>query len=105
VDNAVKSSTKGMRPNLAKGKATPETIDPVKLSTKLNNPFNSGRLQEAVGDDVAERLLQHSDNAERAAARVKSTKNLRNKAGYVAATGAATTLGLSGVHHAFGGGK
>ena len=58
--------TKRNAADIAKPNSTPETIDPSKLSLRLNKMYDSGRLQQAVGDDVAETLLQHSDSAERA---------------------------------------
>jgi len=103
LDSNIKASAKGMRPNLAKPNSTPETIDPSKLSLRLNKMFDSGRLQEAVGADMAESLLQHSDNAERAGRQLKTLKTIRNVAGVVGGTGAVGGGVTEGVKHVLGG--
>jgi len=92
-----------MRPNIAKPNSTPETVDPSKLSLRLNKMFDSGRLQEAVGPDMAESLLQHSDNAERAGRQLKTLKTIRNVAGVVGGTGAVGGGVTEGIKHILGG--
>jgi len=72
VDNHVKMSTSGTRPGIGKlGAQMPEVIDPKKLSSRLNKVYDSGRLQDAVGDDNAQALLEHSDNAQIAGQQIK----------------------------------
>jgi hypothetical protein len=65
LDRQLKMSSSGMRPELAKaGSATtPEALDPTKAFTRLNRLYDSGRLQQAVGQDQAQLLLQHADSA------------------------------------------
>jgi hypothetical protein len=103
LDSQIKASTKGMRPNLAKAKGTPETVDPTKLSLRLNKLYDSGRLQQAVGDTMAETLLQHSDAAERAARQVKTLKTARNAVGAIVGTGAVGGGAVEGLKHVLGG--
>lgn len=73
LDYNVKKATTGTRPDIgATLKAItkdPELVDPKKLSLRLNNLYDSGRLQEAVGEDkakeflntVAEQKINHQD--------------------------------------------
>jgi hypothetical protein len=54
-----------MRPNV--GDATspaknPKFVDPNKLFNRVNNLYDSGRLQEAVGEPGANDLLEHTNN-------------------------------------------
>jgi hypothetical protein len=72
VDNHVKMSTSGTRPEIGKpGAQTPEVLDPKKLSSRLNKVYDSGRLQDAVGDDNAQSLLAHADDAQIAGQQIK----------------------------------
>ena len=72
VDNHVKMSTSGTRPNIGKpGAQTPEVVDPKKLNSRLNKVYDSGRLQDAVGEDNAQALLTHADNAQVAGQQIK----------------------------------
>jgi hypothetical protein len=72
VDNQVKMSTSGSRPNIGKpGAQTPEIVDPKKLSNRLNKVYDSGRLQEAAGEDEAQALLTHADDAQLAGQQIK----------------------------------
>jgi hypothetical protein len=72
VDNHVKMSTSGTRPNIGKpGAQTPEIVDPKKLSSRLNKVYDSGRLQDAAGEDNAQALLTHADNAQVAGQQIK----------------------------------
>jgi hypothetical protein len=62
----VKKATSGMRPNIGDASSAaknPEFVDPSKLFSRVNNLYDSGRLQEAVGEQGANNLLEHN-NAE-----------------------------------------
>jgi len=104
LDFHVKRSTSGSRPDigahledLAKD---PELVDPKKLATRLNQMYDSGRLQEAVGTEKANKMLADASKhlvdhktvlyeAKRAAAaRIRTNKNIRT-----GATIAASTIG------------
>ncbi|HET9283177.1 MAG TPA: hypothetical protein VFR24_14550 [Candidatus Angelobacter sp.] len=93
LDKAVKVSTKGIRPDIAEKGATPETIDPKMLSQRLNKMYDSGRLQEALGEDGAKEIINEMDAASRlrmsAISKQAMLRHIRNWA----IGGAATALG------------
>jgi len=65
LDTQVKKSTAGMRPNVGNASSAaknPEFVDPSKLFSRVNNLYDSGRLQEAVGEQGANNLLEHANN-------------------------------------------
>ena len=62
LDLNVKKSVSGMRPDVGYAKQAaknPETVDPKKLFGRINNLYDSGRLQEALGEQGADDLLAH----------------------------------------------
>jgi hypothetical protein len=67
VDSQVKMSTTG-RAGVGKGV---ETVDPNKLAPRLHKLYDSGRLQQAVGDDRAATLIDHAETAQTAAQEIK----------------------------------
>jgi hypothetical protein len=77
----IQASTSGLRGDLAPGlRAAPESLSPAKLATRANRMYNTGRLQQAVGEDHADDLLrkiettkqQAQDAAENAAKQTES---------------------------------
>lgn len=80
LDKHVKLSTSGVEPH------TSETVDPKKLSGRLEKMYDSGRLQEAVGDDGAAQLLKESHAAEVRMTKLKTAKKVAG--GALAITGA-----------------
>ncbi len=55
----IQASTSGLRADLAQGvNAAQESLSPAKLATRANRMYNSGRLQQAVGEDHADDLLK-----------------------------------------------
>jgi hypothetical protein len=55
----IQSSTSGLRGDIAQGvNAAKESVSPAKLSTRVNRLFNTGRLQQGLGQDHAENLLR-----------------------------------------------
>jgi hypothetical protein len=74
LDFNLKKSVSGARPELfddpEAAAKNPEIVDPKKLDLRLNNMYDTGRLQEAVGDanakkllkDASDRLMEHRDN-------------------------------------------
>lgn len=92
VSQQIRNSASGLRPELGEG--TPETIDPAKLSPSLNKLYDSGRLQQALGDEGASRLVQQVDEALRTKASAVKTAKLVKTIGK--ATGAAIGLGALG---------
>ena len=93
LDFNVKKSISGGRPELfadpEAAAKNPEIVDPKKLDLRLNNMYDSGRLQEAVGTDKAkkllrdasDRLMEHRDSVreaqQAAAARIASNARIR----------------------------
>ncbi|HWC20038.1 MAG TPA: hypothetical protein VG498_23695 [Terriglobales bacterium] len=64
LDLNVKKSVSGMRPDVGDPKLAaknPETIDPNKLFNRINSLYDSGRLQEALGEQGADDLLAHAN--------------------------------------------
>jgi hypothetical protein len=68
LDKHIKASMEGLRSDVgsASTKAAPETLNPTKLSTRLNRMFGTGRLQQAVGDH-ADDLLEAAETAKQRA--------------------------------------
>jgi hypothetical protein len=67
MDSQVKMSTTG-RAGVGKGV---ETVDPNKLAPRLHKLYDSGRLQQAVGDDRAATLIDHAETAQTGAHEIK----------------------------------
>lgn len=64
LDKHLKMSASGMRPDVGtEGVKNPEAVDPSKMFSRINRLYDSGRLQEAVGQQSAENLLDHANNA------------------------------------------
>ena len=99
VDAAVKSSTNGVRPEMAAEGSTPESIDASKLLTRLNKLNDSGRLAQAIGPDGAAQIIRDVDKAARSKAGAVSTAKLVQKvAKWVGIAGGATILGQGAAH-------
>jgi hypothetical protein len=63
LDKHLKLSASGMRPDIGTAAKNPEAIDPSKMFSRMNRLYDSGRLQEAVGEPNAQSLLEHANNA------------------------------------------
>jgi hypothetical protein len=63
LDKHLKMSASGMRPDIGTAAKNPEAIDPSKMFSRMNRLYDSGRLQEAVGEPTAQSLLEHANNA------------------------------------------
>ncbi len=104
LSNQIRASVNGLRPELANAASnTPETVNTGKLFPRLNKLADRGRLAQAIGQENADALLQHVDEAhlaeQRVAARVKTFGN-----GIKTAIGAGSLgAGIEAVRHAFGG--
>jgi hypothetical protein len=98
----IRGSASGLRPELGEG--TPETVDPAKLSPRLNRLFDSGRLQQALGDEGAAKLVKQVDDAVRTkAGAIKTAKLVKTVAKYGAGAIGLGVLG-HGALSALGGG-
>ena len=92
VSQQIRNSASGLRPELGEG--TPETIDPAKLSPRLNKLYDSGRLQQALGPEGAAQLVKQVDNAlQTKASAIKTAKLVKTVGKYA---GAAVGLGALG---------
>jgi hypothetical protein len=92
VSQQIRASASGLRPELGEG--TPETIDPAKLSPRLNKLYDSGRLQQALGPEGAAQLVKQVDNAlQTKASAIKTAKLVKTVGKYA---GAAVGLGALG---------
>lgn len=98
LDHQLKMSTSGMRPEIATPDSSPEVLDPKKLFGRLNRLYDSGRLQDAVGEQNAQQLLQHSDNAHLQQQKIVNRVDIAKKAAKLTAgaagIGAAGKLGI-----------
>jgi hypothetical protein len=101
VSQQIRSSASGLRPEIGEG--TPETIDPAKLSPRLNKLYDSGRLQQALGPDGAAQLVKQVDQAlQTKASAVKTAKLVKTVAKYGAVAGGVGSL-YEGAKHILGG--
>ncbi len=101
VSQQIRSSASGLRPELGEG--TPETIDPAKLSPRLNKLYDSGRLQQALGAEGAAQLVKQVDNALRTkSSAIKTAKLVKSVAKWAGIGAGATILG-QGAAHVLGG--
>ena len=94
LDNAVKKSSLGMRPDIGdpvQAAKNAELVDPKRLFQRVNGLYDSGRLEDALGKQGADDLLEHANvNV------VKHTKILRNVSRAKTAAGYAGKAALLG---------
>jgi hypothetical protein len=102
LDNAIKKSTTGAHPDVSTQAAldeSPETLDIKGLHRRVNALHDSGRLQDALGEEGASDLFDNT-----AISNMRATKVLRNRK--IAEYGAAATpvVGsiVAGVKHYMG---
>ena len=89
LDSQIKMSAGGMRPELAGPTSSPEVLDPRKAFDRLNKLYNSGRLQQAVGQSQSEAIIQHADAAFLQQQKILARQKALKAAGKVTGTGAA----------------
>ncbi len=105
LSNAVRQSTTGLRPELAEGATgatTPEALSPRILFTKINRLNDRGRLAQAIGQDNANALLQHVDQAYVQAQKIAARSKFAGALARVATTAGLGGLGYEAVHLAHG---
>ena len=83
LNRAIRSSAEGLRPELASGanKPLPEKVNTGKLFGRVNKLYDSGRLQDAIGDQRSGDLLRATNDAHAAS---QTAQNVRNLAGSAA---------------------
>jgi len=100
LDFNVKKSTSGLRPDVGAHPTSvakdPETLDPKKFVTRINALYDRGRLQEAVGNSAADKMLEDASRAVVQQRQVLRNQKLAKYAGHLAATG----LGLGAAGYA-----
>jgi hypothetical protein len=89
LDSQIKMSAGGMRPELAGPNSSPEVLDPRKAFDRLNKLYNSGRLQQAVGQSQSETIIQHADAAFLQQQKILARQKALKAVGKVTGTGAA----------------
>ena len=89
LDNQIKMSAGGMRPELAGPTSSPEVLDPRKAFDRFNKLYNSGRLQQAVGQSQSEAIIQHADAAFLQQQKILARQKALKAVGKVTGTGAA----------------
>ena len=98
LDKHLKMSASGMRPDIGTAAArNPEAVDPSKMFSRMNRLYDSGRLQEAVGEPNAQSLLDHANNAYLQQQKILANQAIAKKVGKYAAYGAG--LGVLGHHY------
>lgn len=82
----IQASMGGLRADLAEGvNAAPEALSPAKLASRANRLYNTGRLQQALGEDHADDLLRAVETTKKQAkdaaeVAVKQTEGANAKA-------------------------
>ncbi len=95
LDNHIKKSTTGAHPGISHPdliEDQPETLDPKKFHRRMNDMYDSGRLQEAIGETNANKLFDHT--LEHSGAYDKIMRN--RKLAMYGTAGAAGALGGGG---------
>jgi hypothetical protein len=82
-------SANDVRPEMATPQSTPETVDSKKAFTRLNRLYDSGRLQQAVGHEQSEQLIQRADAAFLHQQKILARQQALKIAGNITGTGAA----------------
>jgi hypothetical protein len=79
----IRASSEGLRPDLTAGamkpRAFPETLNPVKLSPRVNKMYDAGRLQAAIGEDRSNQMLQSVNDAHATRRTVQNITNLAER--------------------------
>jgi hypothetical protein len=64
----IQASMSGLRSDLSEGvNAASESLSPAKLATRANRLYNTGRLQQALGEDRADDLLKTIESTKQSA--------------------------------------
>lgn len=88
LDNAVKKSTTGAHPGVSHPdlvKDSPETVNAKSLHKRINSLYDSGRLQDALGEENANKMFDHT--LEHSGAHDKIMRNRKVGMGLAGAAG------------------
>ena len=75
-DQIAKASAEGVRPGNKGANIDPERVNPDALQKKLNALENSGRIQQGIGPDNTEELINHATTAKVAANKVARNQKI-----------------------------
>jgi hypothetical protein len=103
LNRAIRASSEGLRPELANGLKTPipEKVNTGKLISRVNKLYDSGRLQDALGQR-AQDLVRAVNDSHVATQLAESWRGLVKKYGGYAAAGALPFGGYELVRHLLG---
>ena len=104
LSRAVRSSSEGLRPELAMGAKNPipEKVNTGKLFSRVQKLYDSGRLQDAVGQSRAADLLRAVNDSHAASQLAESVRGMVKKYGGYAAGAALPVGGFELVKHLLG---
>jgi hypothetical protein len=104
VNRAIRSSSEGLRPELASGtaKAIPEHVNTGKLFGRVNKLYDAGRLQDALGQQRSEDLLRAVNDSHVSSQTAQSWARLAKTGAKYAAYGALPFGGYEIVRHLLG---
>lgn len=98
LDTAVKRSTTGARPGMSHPDLVaehPETVDPKAFHKRINAMYDSGRLQDALGEEGANKLFDNTLEHSGAYSKVMRNRQIALYAGRAAGT----VAGLGALGH------
>jgi hypothetical protein len=100
----IRASTEGLRPDLAIGAKSPipERVNTGKLFPRVQKLYDSGRLQDALGQSRTADLLRAINDSHAATQLAESWRGLAKKVGGYAAAGALPIGGYELVRHLLG---
>ena len=75
-DQIAKASAEGVRPGNKGASINPERVNPDALQKKLNALENSGRIQQGIGPDNTEELINHATTAKVAEKKVARNRRI-----------------------------
>ncbi len=104
LSKQVRASAEGLRTELASGanKPIPETVNTGKLFPRVQKLYDSGRLQDAVGQSRAADLLRAVNDSHAASRLAESWRGIAKKYGGYAVAGALPFGGYELVKHLLG---
>lgn len=88
TNHQIRMSTTGVRPGMPGAEDVPEEVNPKSLMNRSNKLYNSGRIQEAMGEDNASDLIGHTAKAQKMARNVARNRKAAAVVGGGAVAGA-----------------
>jgi hypothetical protein len=85
------------RSELEEPKSSLETLDPTKAFTRLNRPYDSGRLQQAVGQEQSQQIINTPGAAFLQQAKILARQKALRTVGRVAKYGGGAAAAYEGM--------